>query len=68
MSEIKNLQDAVAEVKKTSKNNPDRTLLDDYAIAAMTGLLSSNHIKDIGTTSFKIATEMLEARKQYIKG
>lgn len=68
MSEIKNLQEAVAEVKKASKNNPERTLFDDYAIAAMSGLLASNHIKDIGPTSFKIATEMLEARKQFIKG
>ena len=67
MSDIKNLQEAVAEAKKATKNNIERTLLDDIAIAAMTGLLASNHIKDIGTSSYKIATEMLEARKQFVK-
>ncbi len=69
MSEVKNLQEAVAEVKKTSKNvvSEEKTLLDEFAMAAVIGLISSNRAKDVGINSYIIASQMLEERKKYLK-
>jgi hypothetical protein len=69
MSEVKTLQEAVAEVKKTTKNSisEEKTLLDEFAMAAVIGLISSNRAKDVGINSYIIASQMMEERKKYIK-
>lgn len=69
MSEAKTLQEAVAEVKKIPKNSvpQEKTLLDEFAMAAAIGLISSNRAKDVVSNSFILANQMMEERKKYIK-
>ena len=69
MSEVKNLAEAVAAGQKTLKNtsNPEKTLLDEFAIGASIGLISSNRAKDVAINSYIIANQMMEERKRYIK-
>jgi hypothetical protein len=69
MSEVKNLQEAVAEVKKAAKTgvNVEKTLLDEFAMSIATGLISTNRSKNVADVSYELANEMMEARKQYLK-
>ena len=69
MSEVKNLQEAVAEVKKTPKNavSEEKTLFDEFAMSAAIGLISSNRAKDVAINSYIIASQMMEERKKYLK-
>jgi len=68
----KTMTEAVKEIKnrKTDTVNVenDDTLLDRFAMAALTGLLSSNSAKDAARKSYILAQEMMEVRKQAVKG
>ena len=62
----KTLNEAVKEVKnrKVSTENSvdEKTLLDEFAMAALTGLLSTNSLKDAPRRSYIFAQEMIEMR------
>jgi hypothetical protein len=64
---VKTTAEAVKSIKsKTANDIPstEKRLLDDFAMSAMVGLLSSNKTKDIGINSYRIAQEMMVARQQ----
>ena len=69
----KTMNDVVKEVKsrKVSTENADfdeKTLLDEFAMAALTGYLASNSLKDVPRRSYLLAQEMMEIRKSASKG
>jgi hypothetical protein len=64
---VKTTAEAVKSIKsKTANDVPssEKRLLDDFAMGAMVGLLSSNKTKDVGLNSYRIAQEMMVARQQ----
>jgi hypothetical protein len=64
---VKTTAEAVKSIKsKTANDVPssEKRLLDDFAMSAMVGLLSSNKTKDVGLNSYRIAQEMMVARQQ----
>ena len=65
----KTMNDAVKEIKnsKVSVEN-EKTLLDEFAMAALSGLLASNNAKDSARKSYILAQEMMEVRKAASKG
>jgi len=63
MSEAKNLQEAVAEVKKSKAVVVEKQLFDEYVMAAITGILSSNGQKNVAQRAFEIASDAMELRK-----
>lgn len=65
---VKTMNDAIKEVKKKVSDDNEKTLLDEFALAALTGLLSANSVKDAARRSYVIAQEMLEMRKLANKG
>jgi hypothetical protein len=62
----KTLNEAVKEVKNrkvsTENSTDEKTLLDEFAMAALTGLLSTNSLKDTPRRSYIFAQEMMEMR------
>jgi len=66
MSEVKTMQEAVAEVKKKPVVLPEKTLFDEFFMAAITGILSSNGQKNVAQRAFEIATDAMDERKRYL--
>jgi DNA integrity scanning protein DisA with diadenylate cyclase activity len=69
----KTMNDVVKEVKsrKVPTENADfdeKTLLDEFAMVALTGYLATNSLKDVPRRSYMLAQEMMEIRKVAIKG
>jgi hypothetical protein len=69
----KTMNEVVKEVRnrKTPTENADydeKTLLDEFAMAALTGYLAANSLKDVPRRSYLLAQEMLEVRKSLSKG
>lgn len=63
----KTTNEVVKSIKSKSANDipsTEKRLLDDFAMSAMVGLLSSNKTKDIGPNSYRIAQEMMTARQE----
>lgn len=62
----KTLNDAVKEVKSrkisTDITMEEKTLIDEFAMAALTGLISTNSLKDAPRRSYIFAQEMMEMR------
>lgn len=66
---VKTMNDAVKEIKNSKvSNDNEKTLLDEFAMAALTGLLSANSAKDAARKSYILAQEMVEVRKMALKG
>lgn len=68
----KTMNDVVKEVKnrktESPENNNETSLLNQFAMAALTGYLASNNPKDAARKSFILAQEMMEVAKQALKG
>lgn len=65
----KTMQEVVRESKtKVVNDSTERNLLDEFAMAALTGLIAANSIKDSARRSYIIAQEMMEIRKEASKG
>lgn len=65
----KTMQEVVRESKtKVVNDGTERNLLDEFAMAALTGLIAANSIKDSARRSYIIAQEMMEIRKEASKG
>lgn len=69
----KTMNDVVKEVKsrKVPTENADfdeKTLLDEFAMAALTGYLAANSLKDVPRRSYLLAQEMMEIKKSANKG
>ena len=62
---VKTMQEVVRETKQKNFNELNKTLLDEFAMAALTGLLATNSMKDAAKKSYSLAQEMMEARKLY---
>ena len=65
---VKTMNEAIKEVKKKVSDGEEKTLLDEFAMAALTGLLSANSVKDASRKSYVLAQEMMETRKLANKG
>lgn len=66
---VKTMNDAVKEIKNSRvSNDNEKTLLDEFAMAAVIGFLSSNSAKDAARKSYILAQEMMEVRKLASKG
>lgn len=69
----KTMNDVVKEVKSRkvpaeSADFDEKTLLDEFAMAALTGYLAANSLKDAPRRSYLLAQEMMEIRKSASKG
>jgi hypothetical protein len=68
----KTTNDAIKEIKnrKVMGENvtEEKTLLDEFAMAALTGLLAANSLKDAPRRSYFLAQEMMELSKLANKG
>jgi hypothetical protein len=60
---VKTMQEVVRETKQKNSNELNKTLMDEFAMAALTGLLATNSMKDAAKKSYLLALEMMEARK-----
>lgn len=65
---VKTMNEAIKEVKKKVSEDNEKTLLDEFAMSALTGLLSANSVKDAARRSYILAQEMMETRKLANKG
>lgn len=66
-SNNKTMVEAVKSIKSRSINDTpvtEKRLLDEFAMSAMVGLLSSNKTKDIGINSYRMAMELMMARQE----
>jgi hypothetical protein len=63
---VKTMQEVVRETKQKNSNELNKTLLDEFAMAALTGLLATNSMKDAAKKSYALAQEMVEERKNYL--
>jgi hypothetical protein len=60
---VKTMQEVVRETKQKNSGELNKTLIDEFAMAALTGLLATNSMKDAAKKSYLLALEMMEARK-----
>ena len=65
MTEVKTMQEAVAEAKKKPVISQEKTLFDEFFMAAITGILSSNGQKNVAQRAFEIASDAMDERKRY---
>lgn len=65
---VKTMTEAIKEVKKKVSEGDEKTLLDEFAMSALIGLLSANSVKDSARKSYVLAQEMMEIRKLASKG
>jgi hypothetical protein len=63
---VKTMQEVVRETKQKNSNESGKTLLDEFAMAALTGLLATNSMKDSAKKSYVLAQEMMDERKNYL--
>jgi len=68
----KTMSDVVKEVRsrktETTQEGPEKTLLDEFAMAALSGFLASNNAKDTSRRSYIVAQEMMDMRQKAMKG